>query len=118
VVPWRRLALAALAAGTDAERRQTGEVRKALLADLQRAAKAAFKRRFPAPEADWPRFSAFLRLSEDYATSSDAWRASWTAALDRAARELLARLTPDDPEPPRSAAAAGGEARRPWWDRD
>lgn len=113
---WRMLAQLALMATSQAERQQL--VRPRTLANLRDAAARAYKARYPAPEADWPRFSQFIRLAEDYATSSDQWRRAWTAALESQAREILRRL--GDPPPPTaaSARAAAGARRPPWWVRD
>lgn len=107
---WRVLANVALVAAADAER--SGTVSAGRLVNLKQAAKRTFKARFPAPEGEWPRLSQFLRLCEDYAGGSDAWRRAWTAALDTGARALLARLGGDDTPPAAAKRAAGGS---PWW---
>lgn len=109
---WRRLADVAVWCADDMERR--GEVRGKRIADLRVAVKRAYKAKFPAPEADWPRFSLFLRLAEDFAGGADDWRKAWTAALDTSARAILARLDGREPPAP-SAAAAQAAGGRPWW---
>lgn len=107
---WRVLTGEALAAAAEAASR-AGAVRAGRLASLRKAARAVFKARFPAPEAEWPRFSAFLRLAEDFTTEGDGWRRAWMGPLGDRARDIEGRLAPDAAPPAPPAPAAGA----PWW---